>query len=97
MNKFNPTKYKNEYNKDNYDRVNLTIPKGTKEELKEIAKYFDLSLNAYLKIIIEENILLNREEQFNRIDKIIKSADDSNNKLKIAKNITTKNTNTENA
>lgn len=97
MSKFNPTKYKNEYNKDNYDRVNLTITKGTKEELKEIAKYFDLSLNAYLKIIIEENILLSREEQFNRIDKIIKSADDSKNKLKIAKNITTKNTNTENA
>lgn len=40
--------YKNDYNRQNYDRVGLMLPKGKAEEWKEQAKAEGLSLNAFI-------------------------------------------------
>ena len=34
---FNQISYQNEYIKEKYDRINLTVPKGRKEEIKKKA------------------------------------------------------------
>ena len=46
----NETEYKNEFKRNNYDQVLLTIPKGQKENWKEEAKRRQLSLN---QLVIE--------------------------------------------
>ena len=33
---FDQIKYQNDYNKQKYDRINLMVPKGKKDELKKI-------------------------------------------------------------
>ena len=50
--KFDPTKYKNDFNKQNYDRINLMIPKGKKDELKELAKEAGISVNEYINRVL---------------------------------------------
>lgn len=35
--RFNQISYQNEYIKEKYDRINLTVPKGRKEEIKKKA------------------------------------------------------------
>jgi len=44
----------NKYIKNNYDRVNLTLPKGKKEEIQAHAKARGESVNAFLGRIIDE-------------------------------------------
>lgn len=64
MDKFNTTKYKNDYNKDHYDRINFTVPKGKKEEIKEyIAKYDLVSIGAYLNMLIIQDMQKRAEEE----------------------------------
>ena len=46
-------KVKNAYNARNYDRINLVIPKGKKEEWTAEAKRAGLSLNAYITEAVE--------------------------------------------
>lgn len=46
----------NKYIKNNYDRVNLTIQKGKKEEYRKIAKSKGISLNQFIIDCIEETI-----------------------------------------
>lgn len=41
-------KYNNEFNKNAYDRVNLTIPKGQKEVIRAAAEARGESVNAYI-------------------------------------------------
>lgn len=43
------TKAKNKYNAENYDRVSLSIPKGKKEQLQNVAENQGKSLNGYIK------------------------------------------------
>ena len=43
--KFDKVKYKNDFNKQNYDRINLMVPKGKKDELKQMAKEAGISVN----------------------------------------------------
>lgn len=43
---FNQNRYVQEYNKKNYDRVNLILPKGEKDKIKAVAKEKGESLNA---------------------------------------------------
>lgn len=43
-NKKNRINYINQYNADNYDRVNLSVPKGVRAEWKKIAEKQGLSL-----------------------------------------------------
>ena len=38
----------NKYVRANYDRINVTFPKGMKEQIKSIAESHDLSVNAYI-------------------------------------------------
>lgn len=48
----------NKYMKENYDRVNLTMPKGQKEELmSHAATMGDGSLNAFINRAIKETIV----------------------------------------
>lgn len=44
----NQTEYKNEFKKNNYDQILITVSKGTKEQWKEEAKRRNLSLNAFV-------------------------------------------------
>ena len=46
-------KVKNAYNARNYDRINLSIPKGLKEEWQASAQQAGLSLNAYILEAVE--------------------------------------------
>lgn len=43
----------NQYNKETYDHFNLMLPKGKKEELQQLAKYKNLSLNAFINSAID--------------------------------------------
>lgn len=51
----NRTEYKNQYSKDNYDRINLVLPKGQKSILKDFCDKVDISLNEYIKLLIRED------------------------------------------
>lgn len=46
-------KVKNAYNARNYDRINLSIPKGLKEEWQAAAASVGQSLNAYILEAVE--------------------------------------------
>lgn len=46
MPKFNPDKYADDYKRRNYDRINLLLPKGSREKLQRIAKAAGISVNA---------------------------------------------------
>lgn len=52
----NRTNYKNQYIKDNYDRISLVIPKGQKNTLKSICSKLDLSINEYIKLLIKNDL-----------------------------------------
>jgi hypothetical protein len=47
------TKYKNQHIKDHYDRINLVLPKGQKSILKDFCEQMDISLNEYIKLLIQ--------------------------------------------
>lgn len=51
--KFNQIKYQNEFIKQSYDRINLTVPKGKKEKIKEAAKATGKSVNEYINSAID--------------------------------------------
>lgn len=38
----------NKYVKNNYDRINVTFPKGRKADLQAAAALYDISVNAYI-------------------------------------------------
>lgn len=40
--------YKNRYKKNHYDRIELAVPKGQKEKIKEVASGIGMSVNEYL-------------------------------------------------
>lgn len=46
----------NKYMKDNYDRVNLTLPKGQKERIKAHAESRGESVNAFINRAISETL-----------------------------------------
>lgn len=51
--KFNQIKYQNEFIKQKYDRVNLTVQKGKKEKIKAAAKAVGQSVNEYINSAID--------------------------------------------
>ena len=53
---FNQVAYMNEYNRNNYDRVNLTMPKGKKAVVKERAKALNKSVNEYINDLINADL-----------------------------------------
>ncbi|MBC8535800.1 hypothetical protein [Feifania hominis] len=52
--------YKNQWQKENYDRVNLTMPKGKKAIIQAQADSEGKSLNGYINEAIDEK--MEREE-----------------------------------
>ena len=47
---------KNRYNDKAYDRINLVVPKGKKEEIKAFAEANGESVNAFINRAIEETM-----------------------------------------
>ena len=54
MDKTEKSAYRNNWIAEKLDRVNLTMPKGKKEQVKEAADKAGLSLNAYINLAIDE-------------------------------------------
>lgn len=52
---FNQISYQNEYIKEKYDRINLTVPKGRKEEIKKKAAAAGQSVNEYINALIDND------------------------------------------
>lgn len=50
------TKAQNKYIAKAYDRVNLTMPKGKKENVQAFAEAHGLSLNAFINAAIDEKM-----------------------------------------
>ena len=50
------TAYKNKYNLENYDRINVTVNKGEKEIIKERALSLNMSINAYINSLIKDDL-----------------------------------------
>lgn len=46
----------NKYMRTNYDRINLTVPKGKKEEIKAVADSCGESVNAFINRAIDDAI-----------------------------------------
>lgn len=57
------TQYKNNWQKDNVDRVNLTMPKGQKEIIKTHATARGESVNGFINRVIAEAIEREQAEQ----------------------------------
>lgn len=53
---FNQIAYQNDYIKEKYDRINLTVPKGRKEEIKKKAEAAGKSVNEYINDLIEKDL-----------------------------------------
>ena len=49
-------KYNNEYNKQAYDRINLTVPKGKKESIQTAAQANGESVNAFINQAIDDKL-----------------------------------------
>ena len=52
----NRTNYKNQHIKENYDRISLVLPKGQKSLLKGFCENMDISLNEYIKLLIQADL-----------------------------------------
>lgn len=52
------SEYKNKFDKENYDRFLVTIPKGKKAELRDYAGCNDMSLNQLIVRALEEKTLI---------------------------------------
>lgn len=51
------TEYKNQYSRERYDRLNLVLPKGQKELLKEQCDKMELSVNEYIRLLIQNDMI----------------------------------------
>ncbi len=49
---FNQIAYQNEYKREKYDRIEVVLPKGRKEELKRKAKEKGMSMSEYINSVI---------------------------------------------
>ena len=56
MEKAEKSAYRNNWIAEKLDRVNLTMPKGKKEQIKDAADKAGLSLNAYINQAIDERM-----------------------------------------
>lgn len=48
------TDYKNKWQADNCDRISLTVKKGTKQVLQDVAKSKGESINGYIKNAVQK-------------------------------------------
>ena len=61
MDKSEKSAYRNNWIAEKLDRVNLTMPKGKKEQVKEIADKIGMSLNSYINLAIDERMEKDKE------------------------------------
>lgn len=54
--KFDQIAYQNQFIKEKYDRINLTVPKGEKATIKERASAAGQSVNEYINQAIRQRI-----------------------------------------
>ena len=54
--------YRNSWIAENLDRINFTMPKGKKEEVKAVAESLGLSLNAYINLAVDEKMKRDSQE-----------------------------------
>lgn len=54
--KFNQFKYQNEFNKANYDRIEIVTPRGRKETIKRAAQAAGQSVSEYINQAIKERM-----------------------------------------
>lgn len=57
------TQYKNDYAKENYDRIPVVVPRGQKEEIKKRAQNMGESVNQFIYKSIVERIARIESEQ----------------------------------
>ena len=50
------TRAKNKYNRANYDRIGLMLPKGYKDKIKQRAELRQQSVNNYIHNLIKKDI-----------------------------------------
>ena len=55
------TDYKNQWQKENVDRINLTVPKGKKERIKAHADSKGQSVNGFINEAIDEKMERDKE------------------------------------
>jgi uncharacterized protein (DUF1778 family) len=54
--KFDPVKYRQGYDREHYERVNLSLPKGSKQIIQDRAKAYGLSTSQYVMNLVQEEI-----------------------------------------
>ena len=57
------TEYKNQWQRDHADRINLILPKGKKEIIKAAAEAVGESVNGYIKNAIDQRIEAQNQEE----------------------------------
>lgn len=57
------TEYKNQWQREKVDRVNLTMPKGKKDTLKAHAEAMGESVNAFINRAIDEAMSRDQEKK----------------------------------
>ena len=55
-------KYKNKHKSEHYDRIELTVPKGDKDKIKEMSSALGISVNEYIYKLICEDLALSRSK-----------------------------------
>lgn len=53
--------YMNQYNRENYDRYTVMLPKGTKQIYREFAERRGHTLNGYINMLLAEELKKNPE------------------------------------
>ena len=56
------TEYKNNWQKENVDRINLIVPKGKKDSIKAHAQVRGESMNAFIQRAIDETMIRDGEQ-----------------------------------
>ena len=49
------TEYKNRHKSEHYERIELAVPKGMKQIIKDLASDRDMSVNAYIQDLIRKD------------------------------------------
>ena len=55
-NKSDAVKYNNQYNKEAYDRINITVPKGMRDVIKDAALECGESTNAFIVKLVNSEL-----------------------------------------
>ena len=54
--KFNQIAYQNNYKREKYDKIEVIVPKGEKDNIKQAAQKAGLSVSAYIYQAVEEHM-----------------------------------------